>query len=221
MVTGHFTIDQIPASLQVESPDEHYLRMQYIPYCGAAVLPKWLHAKPTKPRVALTLGTTATGHFAGYTIDVQDVLDSLSDLDIEVVATIAESEQAKLNRVPDNVRLVSWVPMQELAPSCTAAITHAGFGTLSIFARHGVPQLTLPYHFDEPMLGQRLAELGAGVTAASDATGQTVRDGVQRLLTEPGLRLGATRLRDEIQALPTPNELVGEIELFTDKFRTR
>jgi enterobactin C-glucosyltransferase len=219
MVTGHFTIDQLPASLQVEADDVHYLRTQHIPYCGAAVLPKWLQAKPAKPRVALTLGTTATGHFAGYTIDVQDVLDSLSDVDVEVVATIPQSQQPR--RVPDNVRMVSWVPMHELAPTCTAAITHAGFGTLSVFARYGVPQLTLPYHFDEPMLGTRLAELGAGLTAASDATGQTVRDGVLRLLADADLRDGATRLRDEIRALPTPGRLVGQLEQCTTKYRTQ
>ena len=222
MVTGHFTIDQIPRSLQVEADDLTYARMQYIPYGGPAVVPKWLHAPPARPRVALTLGTSATEHFAGYTVSVADILDQLSDLDIEVVATISEAEQQKLGRVPDNARLVSWVPMHALAPTCSVAINHAGIGTLSNFTRYAVPQLTMGYHFDEPMLGRKLAELGAGLDLdTSQATGANVRECVRRLLDEPSFRHGANALRDEIYALPTPNELVGQIEELTTKHRTR
>ncbi|HEY0804474.1 MAG TPA: nucleotide disphospho-sugar-binding domain-containing protein, partial [Pseudonocardiaceae bacterium] len=221
MTIGHFTIDQIPPSLQLEADDVHYLRMRYVPYNGPAVVPNWLHPTPKRPRVALTLGTTATGHFAGYTVSVRDVLDELSDVDIEVVATIPECEQDKLGRLPDNARVVPWIPMHALAPTCSAAITHAGFGTLSIFARYGVPQLTLPYHFDEPLLGRKLAEQGAGLDVDSHASGDTVRDGVLRLLHEPEFRRGANRLRAEIDGLPTPNRLVDQIEELTTKYRPR
>jgi glycosyltransferase (activator-dependent family) len=222
MTTGHFTIDQFPRSLQLEADNVHYLRMQYIPYGGPAVVPKWLHTPPERPRVALTLGTTASEHFAGYTVSVQDILDALSDLDIEVVGTIAESEQRKLRHIPDNARLVPYVPLLALAPTCAAAINHAGGGTLSTFARHAVPQLTLPYHFDEPILGRTLAEQGAGLHIdTTGVTGETVREGVLRLLEEPTFRAHAGKLRDEIHTLPTPNELVGDIEELTTKYRTR
>ncbi|WP_410672769.1 activator-dependent family glycosyltransferase [Amycolatopsis sp. cmx-4-68] len=221
MTVGQFTIDQIPASLQTES-DLHYLRTPYIPYGGAAVVPRWLQLPPERPRVALTMGLSATGYFSGYTVNVQDILDSLAGLDIELVATVAEAEQAKLRRVPDNARLVPYVALHALAPTCTAAITHAGFGTLTAFAPFGVPQLTLPFHFDEPTLGHRLAGLGAGLNLdPTQATGANVREGVLRLLDEPSFTTAARRLRDEIRALPSPNDLVPEIEALTRKHRTR
>ncbi|MER6175770.1 nucleotide disphospho-sugar-binding domain-containing protein, partial [Streptosporangium sp. NPDC001681] len=125
MLTGHFTIDQFPASLQIEAPDLDYLRMRYVPYGGPAVVPKWLSAPPERPRVALTMGLDATEVYNGYTVNVQDILDSLADLDIELVATVAESEQQKLARIPDNARLVSYVPMHALVPTCSAVIHHA------------------------------------------------------------------------------------------------
>jgi glycosyltransferase (activator-dependent family) len=225
MTTGQFTIDQLPPGLQVDADDVHYVRTQYVPYGGAAVVPKWLHTTPERPRIALTLGTTATEHFGGYAVSVRDILEALSDLDIEVVGTIAQSEQEKLGRIPDNARLVPYVPLHALAPTCSASIHHAGFGTLSTFARYGVPHLVLPYHFDEPILGRKLAEQGAGlvidpVDTNGDTTGDTVREGVLRLLNDPTFRKQAGRLRDEVHATDTPNELVGRIEELTTKYRT-
>ncbi|MBB5958532.1 glycosyltransferase (activator-dependent family) [Saccharothrix tamanrassetensis] len=220
MTTGHFTIDQLPASLQLATSQE-VVRTRFVPYGGPAVVPKWLWTAPERPRVALTLGTTATEYFDGYTLDIQDVIDSVAELDVELVATIAEAEQKKLKNVPDNVRLVSYVPLHALAPTCSAVINHAGFGTLSTFAMHGVPQLTLPYHFDEPLFARKYAEQGAGLRIhAVRPTGRKIRHGVQRLLNEPRFGERAAALHAEIREMPTPNQFVAQLEELTAKYRT-
>ncbi|QFQ99417.1 activator-dependent family glycosyltransferase [Streptomyces phaeolivaceus] len=222
MVTGHFTVDQFPRSLQLEAVGLDYERMQYIPYNGSATVPKWLWQTPDRPRVALTMGLTATDIFDGYTINTQDVLDSLADLDIEVVATIADSEKEKLHRIPDNARLLPFVPLHALAPTCSAVIHHAGPGTLATVARYGVPQVSIPYSFDEPIFARKLAERGAGLDMAhGEPTGRAIREAVLRLLNDPAFRAGAAALRDEIDDLPTPNQLVGRLEELTARHRTR
>jgi glycosyltransferase (activator-dependent family) len=220
MTCGHFTIDQYPRGLQVEAEGLDYLHSRYIPYGGRASVPRWLQVPAQRPRIAITMGFTATGFFNGFAFSLQDILDKLAGLDVEVVAVLDEAEQAKLDRVPANTRLETWVPLDALASTCSAAINHAGGGTLSTFAVHGVPQLTLPYHFDEPILGRNLAAVGAGLRIPpSEASGDTVRDAVQRLLG-PTFQQGAQRLRDEMRALPSPNELVGTLEELTTKHRT-
>ncbi len=212
MATGQVTIDQLPRSLQVEA-ELPYLRMQYIPYGGPATVPDWLREPPVRPRVAMTLGLTATEIFNGYNVPLAEIVESLADLDIELVVTIAESEQQRLGTIPDNVRVVSYVPWHTLVPTCTAVIHHAGAATLATTARYPVPQLALHYHFDQPILARKLAQHGAGLEIhTSRATGSNVRDAVARLLTEPAFRDRATHLRDEIHALPTPNELVPQLE---------
>jgi UDP:flavonoid glycosyltransferase YjiC (YdhE family) len=194
--------------------------MRYVPYGGAAVVPDWLRTPPERPRVALTMGISATELFEGYHLPLAGVLDALSDLDIELVAIVAEAEQPKLGRVPDNVRLVSYVPLHALAPTCSAAVHHAGFGTLNTFALHGVPQLTLAYHFDEPILAAGLAEQGAGLAIPPrQATGANIRESLKRLLEEPAFRRGAAGLRDEIHDLPSPARFVTELESLTTKYR--
>ncbi|MEU8584211.1 activator-dependent family glycosyltransferase [Streptomyces abikoensis] len=220
MTTGHFTIDQFPASLQTEAPGLAYERAQFIPYGGPAVVPDWLRRVPERPRVGITMGLTATDVYSGYTVDTQGVLDSLADLDIEVVATIADEEKAKLRRIPGNARLVPYVPLHALAPTCDVVVHHAGAATLATVARHPVPHLSLHYHWDQPILARKLAAQGAGLELhTGEATGRAVRERVVRLLTEPSFRERAAALRDETLALPTPNQLVPRLEELTARHR--
>jgi glycosyltransferase (activator-dependent family) len=220
LTTGHFTIDQLPASLRMEAEGVTYLPVRYTPYGGPSVVPTWLQAQPERTRIALTLGSTATDQFTGYAFDLGDILRELATLDVEVVATIAESEQPKLGRLPGNVRLVSYVPLDALAATCAVVINHTGPGTFLTTARHGVPQLHLPWDFDEPELADRSARVGGSLMLhAHEVTATVVRDRVRRLLHEPRFRQGAQRLRTDILALPSPHELVGPIEELTIRHR--
>ncbi|ONI75990.1 glycosyl transferase [Actinosynnema sp. ALI-1.44] len=211
MVTGQMTIDQLPESLRVKA-DLRYLPMRYVPYGGQATVPRWLWPDAARPRIAITFGITATEAFDGYVVGIQDILDSLADLDVDVVATVAESEQRKLSHVPANATVVPYVPLQALVPSCSAVVHHAGIGTLATTSLQGVPQLALPLHFDEPALARKLAVQGAGLAIdPSAAKGHTVRQAVLRLLHEPSFRHSAGRLRDEMLAMPDPSQVAARL----------
>ncbi|GAA3014268.1 activator-dependent family glycosyltransferase [Streptosporangium longisporum] len=219
MTTGHFTIDYTPTSLRLDLPHT-YVPLRYIPYNGTAVVPPWLHTPPTKPRVCLTLGTSATERLDGYSLDVQDIITHLGDLDIEVVATLPEKQQAELSHVPGNVRLVSFVPLHVLAPTCSAMIHHGGGGSFSTSVVNAVPQLILADMFDAPLKGRLLAHQGAGLTLhSSQATGPRVREHLLRLLNEPSFTQAAQKLRQETLTTPGPNQLVPELERLTAQHR--
>jgi glycosyltransferase (activator-dependent family) len=219
MVTGQCTVDHMPRSLRTDA-ELRYLSTRYVPYGGAAVVPRWLSRPPERPRVALTLGTSTTEWFGDYTFNVQDALDALSDLDIEVVATIAESEQHRLGHPPGNARIVSYVPLDALAATCSVVINHAGPSTLLTTALHGVPQLAVPWEFDEPVLARLAADQGAALTISGGrVTGAAIREHVLRLLHEPAFAERAGRLRDEMLAMPAPSELTGELTELTAEYR--
>lgn len=143
LITGEFTLDALPTSLRLDA-DLDYRSMQYVPYNGPSTVPDWLQRPHDRPRIGLTLGTSATEQFAGYTVSVKDILAELSTLDAEVVATVAD------DLGPVDARVVPFVPLDVLAPTCDVVINHAGPGTFLTVARHGVPQLTVPWTFDEP-----------------------------------------------------------------------
>ncbi|RKT54698.1 glycosyltransferase (activator-dependent family) [Saccharothrix australiensis] len=219
MATGQFTIDQLPASLALPT-GLHRVPLRYTPHGGAAVVPRWLREDPRSPRVALTFGLAATDSFGGYTVPVQSILDTLGELDVEVVATIGDEQKRALDRIPPNARVVPYVPLHDLAPTCAAVVHHAGAATLATVSLHGVPQLSLPFHFDEPIVARALAAQGAGLTLPPDqVTGTAVRDHLLRLLTEPGFGERAHALRAELLAMPGPGDLVGALEELTAKHR--
>ncbi|MBP2329782.1 glycosyltransferase (activator-dependent family) [Kibdelosporangium banguiense] len=213
LVTGQVTIEQLPESLRMQA-DLEYVPMRYVPYGGPAVVPKWLTVPPERRRVGLTLGQSIIAERRdGYIVDLPDVLDSLSDLDIEIVATVADKERHKLGHIPDNTRLVPYVPLHALTATCAAVIHHAGIGTMVTTTLDGVPQLSLPWNSDQPALAHKLAEQGGGLTVpAFQATGAAVRENLLRLLHEPSFRERAGKLRDEMLAMPTPAEVVPQLE---------
>ncbi|ASU60996.1 activator-dependent family glycosyltransferase [Nocardiopsis dassonvillei] len=210
LVRGQATLDYLPASLGVPAPTgTHRLPIRYVPYNGRAVVPDWLRTPPTRPRVCLSLGTTATQRLGGYTVDVATLLEGLADLDVEVVATLPASEQDKLGNVPDNARLVEYVPLHALAPTCAGMITHGGAGTVMSGLVHGVPQSAVPHHmYDEPLLASLVAAQGSGVVVdPARVTPEAVRESTRRLLEDPSHAEAARRLRGEVDAMPSPAEV--------------
>src|SRR5690625_1415734 len=211
---GQFTVDHMPDSLRLKGLSTDREPVRFVPYGGRAVVPDWLRTPPRRPRVCLSLGTSATDRLGGYTVPVQELLHSLADLDIELIATLAPEEQAKLDHVPDNTRLVDYVPLDALMPTCSAIINHGGPGTVFTAARHGVPQLVLPHHtLDAPLLAHRVAEQGSGLSLPAEAvTGERGREMLTRVLSDPSFRESAVRLLREQERTPAPADVVRTLE---------
>lgn len=222
LTRGQFTVDYLPRPLRLDL-DLHHVPMRYVAYNGRAVVPAWLRTPPERPRVCVSLGTSATDRLGTYAVSVPDLLDALAGLDVEVVATLPHDRRAGLGRVPDNVRLVGYTPLHALLPTCAAMINHGGAGTVCTALLAGVPQLVVPHHmFDEPLLAARLAEAGAGLTLdPAEASGERVRELVLRLLRDPSFGEGARRLRREMESMPTPNQVVPLLEDLTERLRGR
>ncbi|MGF1646457.1 MAG: activator-dependent family glycosyltransferase [Kineosporiaceae bacterium] len=209
LILGQATITQLPASLRRhDAQGIRYLPTRYVPYNGRAVLPDWLRRPPERPRVGLTLGTSAIERFGSYAVEVADLLRALGDLDIEVVATIPDSQRAGLGPVPANVRVEAFVSLGALLPTCTVLVDHGGPGTVCTAVAHGVPQLVVPAEFDAPVLAGMLAETGAGLVLDAEAADPgRVRAAVAELLSEPSYAAAASRLNDEWAAEPDPCQL--------------
>ncbi|CAL9424874.1 activator-dependent family glycosyltransferase [Nocardiopsis dassonvillei] len=208
LVHGQATVEQVPASLRVDTPAHlEYLPVRYVPYNGRAVVPHWLRTPPIRPRVCVTLGTTLMGQDRGGDV-FRDLLEGLAELDVEVVATLPAREQAKLGTVPGNARLVEYVPLHALAPTCAAMVDHGGWGTVLTGLDAGVPQVIVPSWFDDPMLADMLAARDAAVSVPHRTmTAGDVSTAVSRLLEDPALARGTARVREAMRAMPSPADL--------------
>ncbi|MET9341939.1 activator-dependent family glycosyltransferase [Nonomuraea sp. NPDC003804] len=210
LLSGRLTVDQTPPSIRME-PGLPCLSMRYVPYHGPSVLPRWLWRRPERPRVCVTLGITDGQLHGRSSLPLDELLSALAGLDADVVTTLPPHDHRK---VPANVTAVGWVPLRALVSGSSAVIHHAGWGTVCTTAYCGVPQLALAQReFDGPLLARSVAAQGAGlVLEPENLDGDRVRDCVRRLLEDPPFRRGAARLREEMRSMPSPAEVVAELE---------
>jgi glycosyltransferase (activator-dependent family) len=217
LVTGQWTIDPLPPLLGTGAPVRR-VPVRHVPYNGTAVIRDWMRATPARPRVCLTLGSSNTESFGGDYVSLPAMLDSVADLDIEVVAALVAAQREALPAVPGNVRVVESVALHTLLPTCAAIVHHGGFGSYAAALVAGVPQLMVTTPIADHLFRARgLVAQGAGLYLPHDSfTGAEFRAAVSSLVTEPSFRSNAERLRDLAMALPTPHELVGELVRLTD-----
>ncbi|MFD9888464.1 activator-dependent family glycosyltransferase [Amycolatopsis sp. NPDC059027] len=220
VLTGHWTISPIPPSTRLDV-GTRVVGTRYIPFNGPSTMPGWLREPAERRRICVTGGLAAQEQGEAI-FSMGDVLDALADLDVEVVATLGAGERERLTAVPDNARVVEFVPFHELLPTCAAVVHHGGGGTRATAEFHGVPQVIAAYGWDTVVKAQRMQELRAGLyVPIAAATPEVLRECVVRVLGEPSFVEGARRLRDELLAEPAPNDIVPLLEELTAEYRTR
>ncbi|BDM71253.1 glycosyl transferase [Streptomyces nigrescens] len=222
MLTGQWTIDTRPARVR-EDLGVDSVAMRYVPYNGRSVVPDWLRRPADRPRVCLTLGTSITADYAMFDLDTMlaGLLVSMAELDIEVIAAIAPEQRAQLPDLPENVRTVDFVPLNDLLPTCAAVVHHGGYQTKATAELHGVPQIILTgWEWVSEGMGETYAQQSALVAVPlREFTPETVRTHLVRVLHDRSFRETARRLRKEILAMPTPNDIIATVEERTARYR--
>jgi hypothetical protein len=140
LLVGQWTIDPTPVGFGPATKVRD-IRLRHVPYSGAEPALPWLLEQPERPRVALSLGESNRRFIPGDWDRLPRIIAALDGLDVEVVATLNSLQLQGIERVPDNVRIVEWVPLTQLMPTCSAIIHHGGVGTFAAAQAHRVPQL--------------------------------------------------------------------------------
>ncbi|GAA3046659.1 DUF1205 domain-containing protein [Streptomyces roseofulvus] len=221
LVTGQWTVDPTPASLRPPTVLP-WVPVRHVPHNGPSVVPEWLREPPARRRVCLTLGLSFREVMGGDQASVPALLESLGELDAEVVATLDAGQLAGVGRLPENVRVADFVPLDALLPSCSAIVHQGGFGTSMNALAHGVPQVVVPNDLWDIHPRAALVERsGAGLrpTGPGPLRPAELRGLVRRVLDEPSYARNAARLRNEILATPSPAELVPVLERLTAHHR--
>ncbi|MFB6889250.1 nucleotide disphospho-sugar-binding domain-containing protein [Kitasatospora sp. NPDC056327] len=207
-------LDPCPPSLQWPGADPGR-PMRFVPFNGNGALPPWLRASPggDRPRVVVSLGSQTLA-LNGVPL-MRTILRAFEALpQVEVVATVEAAFRERLGPVAPNVRVVDPVPLHLLLDGCAAVVHHGGAGTTLTACTFGVPQLVLPQLADMFAMGDRVAATGAGITL-EDAESQNDTDRLAaelaRLLEDPGFAKATRVLADEIEEMPVPAQVVGEL----------
>ena len=200
---GALTLYPGPASL----PDPRFPLPANVRHLQPAALP----SRSGGDRIYLSLGT-----LEGHPDLLRRLLLGLRDLGRDVIVTTGNIDPADLGPQPAHVQVERFVPQEEILPTCALVVSHGGSGTVLGTLAAGLPALILPRGADQPYNARRCVELGlARSLDAVTATPEQVYAAAHALLTEPGARQAAGRIREEIAALPPVASAVPVLEALT------
>jgi glycosyltransferase len=187
------------------------LAMRYGSYQGGAVLPSWLFSRSAAARVTITLGSMGSTMGRGELL--HQLIRGIQDLDVELVVTTAGRDVPALPRpVPDNVRLVDWLPLSALLPTSSAVVHHGGAGSTFAALVAGTPQLVIPAGGDRSMNAALVHRRGVGMTLAPpEVTPETLTRALCDLLEKPAYRAASDEVVAEMAAMPTPLSVASRI----------
>lgn len=202
----HRFLDIFPLSLQNPAMREDPRRLSMRPVAWAdpnGAVPDVVRAPRSRPLVYLTLGTTP------HDVEVlKTALAGLIKQDVDVLVALGRLDPEGLP-TNDRVHLARWVDQAEVLRHADFVVHHGGSGTTLGTIAAGVPQLVLPQRADQFDNAEAVAASGIGRTLMpGEVTPTTVADAVAAL---PEHRSTAQAMRAEVEAMPTPAELLPQI----------
>jgi MGT family glycosyltransferase len=156
---------------------------------------------PADPAVLVSLSTI---RFPKMQECLQTVLDATAGLDARVVVTTGPVVDPASLRPADNHELHRFVPHAELMPQMSMVVGHGGHSTTMQALAHDLPMVVMPMHplLDQRMVGQSLADAGAGLVVPKKVSAEKLRPVITGLLADGPHRAAAARLGAAIRAMP-------------------
>ncbi|MBE1502129.1 glycosyltransferase [Amycolatopsis lexingtonensis] len=234
LLWGQWTINSQPQEIGPEV-SANVVPMRWVSYSSQQPMPDWLYPVPERPRVAVSLGLSERAFMEGGWDHIPVLLNALSELDVEVVATLDDQQLAKVEQIPENVRVLPFVPLDQLVPTCSLLIHHGGVGTVMPAILNSVPQLLVDFvghsiranpsgaarlarsrYSLGPALARFTLAKGAGlVLNVAEPDAAVMREQIRRVLEEKSFKENAQRLLKEINSVPGPAEYVKILEQLT------
>ncbi|NLU68545.1 nucleotide disphospho-sugar-binding domain-containing protein [Streptomyces sp. HNM0574] len=222
LLVGQWVMDNFPA-IGLRAPlDLPYLYSRPVPFNGSGVVPDWLYARSGRRRVALSLGAGMRSFYpADSVIDLDALFEAAVKLDVEMVATLNSVQLESVRNVPENVRVIDYLPLNLLLPTCSALVHHGGGGTFGAAVAYRVPQLVWPeesqYYED---IARYVHRSGAGLAVdREDDSPGTVTGQLAGLLDDPAFADGTEALHRNMLTVPSPTDVVPALERLTAQYR--
>jgi rhamnosyltransferase subunit B len=115
--------------------------------------------------------------------------------------------------LPDNVTLIAHAPFDQLLPRVAAIVHNGGVGTIALAMQAGIPQIIVPFAYDQFYNGVRLAELGGGVMIRREERPAALSAAIERVLRDPAIQQACQENRRRLQhAVSGVEQMATEVE---------
>ncbi|MFG2577648.1 nucleotide disphospho-sugar-binding domain-containing protein [Streptomyces sp. NPDC048481] len=191
--------------------------MRWVPRVSQRRVEPWMYTRPEGRRRALITAGTRNLLLDTPGASLSGLVDELTGAGVEVlIAALPEAAERYGPRLGD-VR-IGWIPLDVVAPTCDLAVHHGGATTAMTLINAGVPQLIVPDNGYGKAVAEAVSGFGAAVLVdphrPQEGRGQdeAVVAGCREILEDPRYAERARAAAAEAAALPTPDEVLREIE---------
>ncbi|GAA1259159.1 glycosyltransferase [Pseudonocardia aurantiaca] len=203
---GDVTIFPIPRWLQAANPlvDQrcHFIGPTIDPDARDRDLDAELaaHLDGADPIVLVSLGTLHAGSDDFF----RTCFEVLADLPARVLLAVgSHTDPARLGRPPVNTLVRASVPQLEVLRRTAVFVTHGGMNSVLEGLAHAVPLVVIPQQFEQLVIGQAVADRGAGVVLRHNLSNRPVppaelRTAVELALTDSAQRTSAKVLAETL-----------------------
>lgn len=173
----------------------------------------WPELDGTRPVVHVTQGTMDNTDLEKL---VLPTIRGLAEENVSVVVTtggppVDEVYRQLGPRVPDNLRVATFLPYSELLPRVSVMITNGGYGGVHEALRYGVPLVVGGDTEDKPEVAARVAWSGAGRNLRTGRPSpRRVERAVRAVLRDPAYRARAVQLRDRVAEHQDPVVVIAD-----------
>lgn len=112
-----------------------------------------------EPPIVFTLGSAAVLNAGNF---YEESIEAVRQLGKRAVLLIGKNELRQ--KLPPNIAAFNYAPYSEILPHAACVVHQGGIGTTAQVLRAGVPQLVMPYSFDQPDNAARVERLGVART---------------------------------------------------------
>ena len=172
------------------------------------------------PDVAAHLDTPRTKLYCGMGVSgsprvLRDVIDIVSDLDLQAVIATTTILDEQQDQATDRVLLKPHLPAHKVNPLADIALTHGGAGTVQTAIHSATPLVGVPMHLEQAGNISLVKRQGAGLMLTRlDLNRQKLARALERLVTEPGFRQNMGRLKGLQDEVDGPRTAAEEIVRF-------
>jgi MGT family glycosyltransferase len=157
----------------------------------------WDFLDPGRRHVLITMGTVVEHLAGGFYVRMITALGPMADRLQAVIVAPADM----VPDPPPHVLVARRVPVLELMPRLDAVVCHGGTGTVSEALLHGLPLVAAPIQGEQFTVARQVARAGAGIEVSfPEATPAELAPAVTAVLDQPGYRVHARRIGDELAA---------------------
>lgn len=172
--------------------------------------PEWQAPPEGTPVALVSMGSFSLGDQEF----VRTCLEAFAGTPWHVVMSVGEETDVDaLGTVPENVRLMRWVPQLAVLERADVFVSHAGMNSVMEAMTFGTPVVAVPHMPEQRIIASRLEELGLGVhLPPADVTAEGLRDAVTALAADEQKCANVRALRDDLRGTDGPSLAADYIE---------